>query len=629
MTKKKPKGDEERFPIIKGRGPIGLDTESFEPDMKGKGSAAFRDGRLVGISLACGNWKDYFPFGHEGGDNLDKDKVLAYVADQLSDPDQPKVGAHLIHDLSYLLVNGISVPGKLWDVQNAEALLVEDRFTYSLDAIAKDHTGRGKTDEQLDAWLVEQFGRKNPKANIWRAPGSVVQPYAADDAMLPLEIFDVQKPLLEDAALWDLFDMESRLIPMLLAMKARGVRVDVSKAEKMREEMARGIDKMLKEMKRVTGIEIQIWAADSIKQAFDAMGAPYPLTPKTKKPSFTAGFLENSDLPIAKMIVEARRMDKLKGTFLEGGILESVVNGRIHCQFNQLKSDEGGAVSGRFSSSNPNLQFIPVRTEMGNKIREMFIPDEGCLWWKKDWSQVEYRLIVHDAAHLDLKGAREVADRYHTDANLDFHDAVAELVFGNKEKDSRRKAKTINFGLAYGEGVDKLCGQLGLDRKEGEALINEYHRRAPFIKKLMTFLSNMAASKGEIRTLLNRRRTFNTWELRKWSKEKKDYEITYLRKRVPGARRAFTHKALNARIQGSAADLMKKAMVEVWESGVCSDLGGVPQLTVHDELDGSKPKGRKADKALAEITRIMENVAPLRVPLKVDSGEGINWGVCK
>jgi DNA polymerase-1 len=430
--------------------------------------------------------------------------------------------------------------------------------------------------------------------------------------------------VLEQKNLWDLFQLESRLIPMLLAMKARGVLVNLKKAQAMRDRLVAERDALVDEVKRATGHEVDIWAAKSIAAAFSALGLEYPLTPKTKQPSFTATFLDRHEHPMCQMIVEARRKDKMVGTFLDGGIFESHVQGRIHTQFNQLKSDEGGAISGRFSSSSPNLQFIPVRTEEGRLIREMFEPEKGRKWYKLDWSQIEYRLMVHDAAHLGFPGAREVVQQYVDDPDVDFHQIVADMTGL-----SRSSAKTINFGLAYGEGEEKLARQLGLSADEAHELLSEYHRRAPFLRRLMTHMSSLAAKTGEVRTLLNRLRTFNTWEAKRRNPETGKLEVFFVRQRIPGSKRAFTYRALNARIQGGAADIMKKAMVDIWESGVCDDLGGVPCLTVHDELDGELPPGRVAKAALMEMKRMMEQVVELSVPLKVDLGIGANWAEAK
>lgn len=606
------------FPSLAGQGAIAIDTEANDPDMKKKGPGAFRGAKLAGVSIATeAGFAAYYPVGHEAG-NMPKAKVMAWLRRELARPVE-KVGANLLYDLSMLHVEGVQVAGPFRDIQVAEPLLDENRLAYGLEALSKDYLGIGKTDEALDAWLIEKFGKKNPKSNIWRAPPEIVAPYAIDDCRLPLKIWAKQKPLLEAQGLWDLFSkIEAPLLPVLLAMKARGVRVDLDLAERIRKDLAKQYEAVLGEIKRITGRVVEPWAAKSIQAVFDELGLEYPLTPKTRVASFTAQFLTQHEHPAAQLIVEARRIDKMIGTFIDGCILESHVDGRVHCQFNQLKSDDGGAVTGRFSSSHPNLQFIPIRTEEGKKIRAMFLPDAGGRWWKKDWSQVEYRLIVHDAAHLGLRGAGEVAEKYRTDPDTDFHEVVAEMTGL-----SRVSAKTVNFGLAYGEGVDKLCRQLGLSRPEGEALLNEYHRRAPFIRKLSWGFSDQAAKTGQVRTLLNRLRRFDLWVLRN-----AQGEDVFLHHAVRGARRAGCHKALNARIQGSAADLMKKSMVDIWSSGAC-DVLGPPQLTVHDELDGTSPGGKKADEALREVAHIMETCVDLLVPLRVDSSTGANWGTCK
>jgi DNA polymerase-1 len=254
------------------------------------------------------------------------------------------------------------------------------------------------------------------------------------------------------------------------------------------------------------------------------------------------------------LIRRVRHLDKLRETFVKG-ILEKHINGRIYTQFHQLRSDSNGTVSGRMSSSLPNLQQIPIRSDEGKLVRSIFIPEEGQRWFKNDWPQVEYRLIVHDAASLKLAGAQAVVDKYRTDENADFHQIVADMTGLD-----RYAAKTVNFGLAYGEGVAKLCATLGLSREKGETLLKEYHRRAPFIKQLSSGCMSIAARTGEIETLLGRIRRFDTWEIRHGD------EITYFRERRPGSRRAFTHAALNARIQGSAADIMKLAMVNIWDA---------------------------------------------------------------
>jgi len=591
--------------------------ETYDPDLKARGCGAHRDGRIAGVAVATqAGFRRYYPVGHECGENLPREKVLAWLQEQLLLP-VPKVGARLQYDLEFLAAAGVKSAGPYYDVQNAEPLLDESRFRYGLEDLAQDYLGVGKLGEEMDAWLVAKFGKKNPRNNIWRAPPEVVAPYALSDVDLPLRIFfEHQKPELEKQNLWKLFELESKLIPILVAMRRRGVRVDLDRAQQAYDDTGKRYDECIEEIRRLSDKTVAPWKAADVAQVFDARGLTYPLTPKTQKPSVTKELLDQCEDPVAALILEARRLDKMRGTFLQGCILEGHWEGRVHSTFNQLKNEEArGTVSGRFSSQGPNLQFIPVRTEEGKKIRSMFVPDGG-FWWKLDWSQIEYRLIVHDAVCLGLSGAEEVAEEYRTNPDADFHAKVADMV-----GISRTFAKTINFGLAYGEGVVKLSRQLGLPMSEAEDLLGQYHRRAPFIRPLANKLMRDAIVDGIVRTLLNRCRRFDVWERKNWDTG----EVLYTPHRIPGSRRAFTHKALNARIQGGAADIMKQAMVDVWESGVCRVLG-VPQLTVHDELDGSAPDTAEGREAVAEMKRIMETCVTLKVPLKVDLSTGPNWG---
>ena len=882
---------------LRSHGMIGFDTETCDPNILTMGPGYGRDGFIAGISVATEKgFKAYLPIAHEAGENLPKKKVLSWVKKTMALPN-PKAGANLLYDMGYLEAEGIKVNGPLYDVMIAEPLLNENRFSYGLDVIGKARVDRGKDEDGLKEAIIARFGKQRKhewKSLIWRMPGDVVAPYAIEDAALPIDIFKAQQPELVKQELWDLFILEMKLTPMLLAMRQRGIRVDLDYAEQLLAELEQRKQEELNEIWKMAKSEISVWAADELAILFDAQGVEYSRTPKTNKPSFTAQWLERCEHPIAERIVAARKMDKLCSVFLRGAILESHWKGRVHCNFNQLRGEGGGTVSGRFScvapwtpintskgikridevavgdlvwthenrwqhvshtwmkgeeqmydvhlsngqvltctnkhrflmqdgtwktvgdirehfkgvgkelqqhptssgkiqneriedcvsdcggtehvvsqrvfrpsrqhpnrgaegvegssligreteikkpdvgkdgratpelegrmfesqgvcygetqrkaylrassrhdegawssknsegdacsshrweqaeqqlgqsctgnisgpqknsratkpgqqsveitkieisgsypvhditveedesysacgvfshnSSTPNLQQISTRTEDGKKIRKMFLPDEGQDFYSYDYSQIEYRLMVHDAVTYKLPGAQAVADQYAKDPNTDFHKVVADMA-----GISRSAAKTVNFGIAYGEGIPKLVRTLGLTQEEGEAFMRKYHSNAPFMKPLSQGYSNMAAATGELRTLLGRKRRFAAWELTKWVNGTRVQTI--LPHRVPGARRAFTHAALNARIQGSAADLMKKAMVDIFESGVV-DIIGVPQLTVHDELDGSKPKTKAGDEAYKEMGRIMQNVMKLNVPLLVDGGIGDNW----
>jgi DNA polymerase-1 len=618
--RKKPAPADDLFPSLEGQGLISLDCETCDPELMEEGPGWHRDGTFIaGVAIGTeAGFRRYYPLAHEGGGNVDRARALEWLNAQLRG-DTPKVGANLSYDLGFLNAAGVQVGGPLYDIQIAEPLLNENRFQYGLDVLAKDYLGVGKVDDELDEFLKKNFGRKNPKGNIWRAPPEIVAPYAIGDIDLPLRIFAKQKVELEKQGLWKLFEMEIKLTRMLVAMRKRGVRVDLPKAERMMEELTKKQEELEKEVKRQSGFSVNVWAAKSLAPVFDEMGVPYPRTPKTDAPSITKEFLEACEAPIAKLILEIRQLDKLRGTFLRGSILERHYKGRVHCQFHPLKGDNGGAVSGRFSSSNPNLQFISVRTELGKEVRSVFIPDEGQDMWDADFSQIEYRLMVHDAASLKLPGSAEVVAAYLRDSKTDFHQVVAEMA-----KIDRNRAKTINFGIAYGEGKAKLAASLGMTMKEVEALLDDYHSRAPFMKPLSKMSSGKAGKDGLIITLLGRRRRFDSWVIEKRNRETGEKEAIILRHYVRGAKRAFTHKALNARIQGSAADIMKKAMVDIMDSGVM-DVLGVPQITVHDELVGSVPRTKKGKEAVKEVVHLMENCVKLAVPLIVDCKTGANW----
>jgi DNA polymerase-1 len=412
----------------------------------------------------------------------------------------------------------------------------------------------------------------------------------------------------------------SALIPMLVAMRRRGIRVDLAGAELLLRELTERQVALEGKVRRDAGIVPEVWSAAKLAPIFDKFGITYERTEKTGAPKIDKEFLKACDHPIAADIREIRRLDKLRGTFLEGSILDAHHRGRVHTQFNQLRSAGGGTVSGRFSSSKPNLQFITKHSAEGKKIRSLFLPDEGQLFYKFDYSQIEYRLAVHDAFSARLPGADLVAAAYRDDPSTDYHAAIAAMT-----GTSRDTAKSINFGLLYGMGVDALCRQLGVERAEGERLLSLYHSRAPFIRPLADHYKQTAARCGEIRTLMNRRCRDFPWVFHRDGKDVFTYGA-----RPPCAKRAKTYKALNARIQGSAADVLKKAMVDIWESGVC-DVIGVPQLTVHDELAGSFPDTPAGREAVAHVKHLMETVVEpdLAVPLTVEAGTGASWGEAK
>jgi DNA polymerase I-like protein with 3'-5' exonuclease and polymerase domains len=301
------------------------------------------------------------------------------------------------------------------------------------------------------------------------------------------------------------------------------------------------------------------------------------------------------------------------------------VSGRIHCNFNQLRSDAYGTVSGRFSSSNPNLQNIPARDPvMGPLLRSVFIPEEDHDWGSADWSQIEYRFCVHYAHLTPGIDASVAVDMYRNDANTDFHQLAAEI-----SGVERKKAKSVNFGVVYGMGVATMAAQLGCSFDEAEKILTTFHTEMPFLKAIYDTATRRAAQKGHITTILGRRRRFTKWEYNNKLFNCKDDALLEKLEHPSryGVRRAQTHKALNALLQGSAADLMKQAMVEMYESGLFEVL--VPHITVHDEMNVSIPRTAIGTEAFKEMQHIMETSMPLAVPVFASASTGNNWSEAK
>jgi len=416
--------------------------------------------------------------------------------------------------------------------------------------------------------------------------------------------------------LTNIFDLETQLFPCLINMKFKGVRVDVERAHKLKQQLSQQEESLLLQVKKETGIDVQIWAARSIAKVFDNLSLTYARTEKTQSPSFTKNFLSTHSHPIVKNIAKAREINKAHTTFIDT-ILKHQFRGRIHADINPIRSDQGGTVTGRFSYSNPNLQQIPARNkDLGPMIRSLFIPEEKHKWGCFDYSQQEPRLVVHYAATTEPirfdESVSSIVDKF-KDNTVDFHQTVADMA-----NISRTQAKTINLGLFYGMGKAKLQAELGLNTKEeAEELFNTYHTNVPFVRDLMNYTSKTAQTSGSIGTLLGRRCRFTKWEPNQFGMHKpmefEEAERTYGRGRI---RRAFTYKALNKLIQGSAADMTKKAMVDLYNEGI------IPHIQIHDELDISVESDQQAKK----IIEIMENAVTLEVPNKVDFESGKTWG---
>jgi DNA polymerase I-like protein with 3'-5' exonuclease and polymerase domains len=604
----------ENYPDLKGYKYIAIDLETKDPDLKSRGSGAIiGNGNIVGIAVAVEGWSAYYPIAHEGGGNLEKEKVLSWIKEVCALPNV-KIFHNGMYDVCWLRAAGVKINGHIVDTMVMASLIDENRLSYTLNSISYEFLGEVK-DEKALVEAAQSWGI-DPKSEMYKLPAMYVGNYAEKDARLTLELFKVLSREVQKQNLQNVFDLETQLFPCLIDMKFKGVRVDIDRAHKLKQQLTAQENELLLKVKQETGIEPQIWAARSIATVFDKLDLHYERTEKSLAPSFTKNFLQEHKHPIVQMIAKAREINKAHTTFIDT-ILKFEYKGRIHADINPIRSDQGGTVTGRFSYANPNLQQIPARNkELGPMIRSLFIPEEGHKWGCFDYSQQEPRLVVHYAATTEPicfdQSVTKIVEEFKSNS-VDFHKTVADMA-----GISRDQAKTINLGLFYGMGKAKLQAELGLNTKEeAENLFNQYHTNVPFVKELMNKTSAHAQSSGSIGTLLGRRCRFNKWEPATFGMHTamsfEEAERTYGRGRI---RRAMTYKALNKLIQGSAADMTKKAMLDLYNEGI------IPHIQIHDELDISVIDDNQAKK----IVEIMESAVTLAIPNKVDYESGETWG---
>ena len=598
----------EEFPDLSHHDEIAIDLETHDPNLKSLGSGSIVGrGKVVGIAVAVEGYSGYFPFAHEGGDNLPKDQVIQWFKSILKS-DADKIFHNAMYDVCWIRSMGLTINGQIYDTMIAASLINENRYRYDLNSLGWDYCGRGKNETELNN-AAKEWGI-DPKAEMWKLPAMYVGNYAERDAQLTLELWQRMQKELSDQDLAAIFDLETDLFPCLVAMRFKGVRVNVEQAHKLKEQLASEEKQILLKVKKETQIETQIWAARSIAKVFDKLKLSYDRTRKTNAPSFTKNFLSSHSHPIVKMIAKAREINKAHTTFIDT-IIKYEHKGRIHADINQIRSDSGGTVTGRFSYSNPNLQQIPARNkDLGPMIRSLFIPEEGCEWGCFDYNQQEPRLVVHYASLQQLPSAASVVTAF-KEGTADFHNIIAKMA-----DIPRAQAKTINLGLFYGMGKTKLQAELGVSKEKSEELFATYHSHVPFVKQLMHAVSNRGQQRGQIRTLLGRLCRFSLWEPNYFGMHKALPYEQAIQEHGQAIKRAGTYKALNKLIQGSAADMTKKSMLDLYKEGI------IPHIQIHDELDISVEN----DKQAKHIIQIMESAVELEIPNKVDYEFGKNWG---
>jgi len=599
---------------------IAIDLETCDPHLTTLGPGwARNDGFVVGIAVAAGDQAWYFPIRHENGHNLDPKMTFRWLSKQLATPHIDKIMHNATYDAGWLRAEGVEVQGRIIDTMIAAPLIDENRFSYSLNNLGRDYIDMRKDEKMLRA-AAKDWGI-DPKADMWRLPPSYVGAYAEQDAFMTLKLWDRLRTEISAQDLTHIFQLETSIIPLMIEMRWRGVQVNLDQADVARKGLRIKVQELKDEINRKTGVAIEPWAAASVQQVFEALNLQYPKT-EAGAPSFTKQYLNAHPHEVCQMIVKLREFDKADSTFIDS-ILRHEHKGRIHTEFHQLRSDDGGTVTGRFSSSSPNLQQIPARDpDIKKLIRGLFIPEEGQMWGSFDYSSQEPRLLVHFAAsmpdHMRSPVVDTIVEEYHK-GDVDLHQMVADIA-----GISRKQAKAVNLGIMYGMGVTKLAAQLDISVEEAKRIMSEHKEKVPFVKQLADVASKRAEDQGQIRTVLGRLCRFHLWEPTSFGynkplpleEAKKEYG------NVNNLKRAFSYKALNKLIQGSAADQTKKAMADCYAEGL------IPLLTVHDELCFSVENEAQS----VRIKEIMETGVPLRIPSKVDDdipalrGLPNNWG---
>src|SRR5210317_368748 len=670
---------------LEGIDTVAIDIETYDPNLKTKGLGAVRkDGFITGVAVATG--KDTVYFGLHHSDLTTTPEMEQEFWNQLNkkilqNPDITKVFHNAMYDVCWLrATTGKMLKGRLVDTMIAASVIDENRFKYSLDSLSKDYLN----DQKYKYDLYEKAsleGIKDPMSNMHKLSYELVKDYAKQDVDLTLKLWNLFNKKLDEVLYTrpenneiktcrNIFELETKLFRCLVDMKFKGVRINVQKLEEFGKKLKFRRDNLLNIIRKHTGVIVQLWAANSVKLLLDQQKITnYKKTPKSGMPQLPKDYLKTHKNRFLRMLSKAREFDKAVNTFVEG-LKGYVYNGRIHADVNQIRSDQGGTVTGRFSMSNPNLQQIPASGYIGKKMREIFLPEEGMKWGSFDYSQQEPRIVAHYAIKYGLANTEGLKDKFEKE-NADFHQIVADLA-----KIPRKQAKTINLGLFYGMGKGKLQNELNLDQKQATNLLKLYHEKIPFIKELSDNLKNFAERERLIYTLEDRFCRFNFYEStnKKWDNnirkfeewdpkakeiKQKDGTITYegawvtpkllsekdawdkfksefnqvskkkIEEHTEQERQmyfnnyyvpAFTYKALNRLIQGSAADMTKKAMVDLYENGI------VPHIQIHDELCISV----KSEEEAEFIKKTMEETIPdFSIKNKVDYESGPNWGTIK
>lgn len=624
-----------------------IDVETHDPLLDESGpSWSHGEGYITGYAFA---WDDepaqYVPVRHASG-NVDPTGFLRWLQDAVRRPDLSMWGHSLAYDLGWMRAEGTEFHPQLhyrctqlgaamidenmmFQTVKFEDEIVTTSHGYNLDALAKTWLkSEGKRPEKMLDYMEAHKLKGKPQEHMAVFPAEVVEEYACQDIeeMRRLARYEVQR--IEADKLGKIWELESRLLPHLVETRRRGVRIDVAHAERTLKMWEATVAATCNGL----GIESP-WNADQLARVLAKENILVPRTAKTKKASITRQLLHaHRASATVQSVQRARDYDKAC-QFLRS-ILAKQHGGRLYPEIAQLKSDEGGAVSGRISMRKPNGQQMPNLKKFpigGKGVRSSFLPEEGEQWISNDYNQQEPRFLIHLAGGMVGRFGVLASDvqpfiNEFTVGGSDLHEKARVIILERASRDiGRPAAKAVNFGLIYGQGGELLAYNLGLDIEEALAIRSVHRQSIPFLSAVARALSNKAESVGVIVSILGRRFHFDDWEpinnppaKREGHERPLPYELALEKWGEHRIRRAFAYRAINRWIQGSSGDQTKKAWVE------CADAGYLPLLQVHDELDFS---GDEADaKATAEI---MRDTIPLRIPVVVDTEIGPSWGEAK
>lgn len=628
------------LPDLRNLQRIAVDLECRDNGLSnGKGPGwAIGDGDICGVSIA---WRDnqlnshYFPISHPDSRCF----PVAALGKWLKD--------HMKAGVKFTFHNGPYDAGWInwkWDLPPTYKIddtccmaymVDENRMSYSLNALCKWRNLSGK-DETLLREAAASY-QVDPKNEMWKLPARYVGPYAEQDALCTLQLAESLESELEEVR--EAYDLEMDLLPMVHAMRLRGIRINEKAAEQAYRKFKNISNLALKELSillrenvTIDNIRSNKWLEDK----FNACRIPFPRTVKTDSASFEAKWMRDYDHPLPQKIVRAKKFEEAAEKFIKNYIMDFLHNGRLHASVHQYRSENlyndekygGGTRTYRFSYSDPPLQQIPHRDEeLATDIRRCFIPEKREEWLRADFSQQEFRLMVHYAEALDLTKAAEAAERYRNEPDTDFHQMVAEMT-GLE----RKAAKDCNFAKAYGAGVRKFAFMTKKSEAEAMKIMEQYEIKMPFVKQLYDFCQRRASERGYIKLLDGARVRFDFWAA-KWRVEGTDWtrhnhmadclgEEARRRAADPShpwygqkLRRSRCNKGMNSLIQGGAARQTKLAMRACWQAGL------VPLLQVHDELCFSVPNRNIG----GQVASLMCNAVPLRIPMRVDLAYGASW----